>query len=80
MPAVPTGIGGEQQYLQVWSCSWSWGVQAKGCDGVEVGSPLFYSSCAVLRRSKRGLWLQWSLAQIHVPVTGFFLQSLWHFM
>lgn len=41
VPAVPTGIGGEQQYLQVWSCSWAWGVQAKGCDSVERGSSLF---------------------------------------
>lgn len=43
MPAVPTGIGGEQQYLQVWSCSWVCGVQAKDCHGVEISFPLFCS-------------------------------------
>lgn len=70
VPAVPTGIGGEQQYLQVWSCSWAWGIQAKGCDGVEISSPLFCSS-TVLRRSKWGLRLQGSW-EIHVSVTWFF--------
>lgn len=51
-PAVPAGIGDEQHYLHVWSCPWTWGVQAKGCGSVEIGSPLFYSSSTVIKRSK----------------------------
>jgi len=47
-------------------------MQAKGCDSVEIGFPLFYSSSTVLKRSEGGLRLQWSLDQFRMSVKRIF--------